>query len=484
MSQIHITKDTESYIKIKCEPEISREICDKFTYWVDGYKFMPSFKQGWFDGKIRLFNRKTCQILSGLRTEVEEFAKDKNYQISYGSNFASQEFSQIEAFEFIKSLNLPKKFTPREHQIRAFIKAVRTKRMLMLSPTNSGKSLIIYLLIQYYKTKKIMLIVPDTTLVHQMKADLVEYGADEREIHSIYAGQNKFLDRRVTISTWQSLMNVKNDEYFEKYDVIIGDEAHVQKSTEVKKVITKCVNAEYRFGTTGSVNDIKLNRAVLTGLFGPFYQVTTNKILIDKGISADLSVKGIVLKYSHEDRRLVSTMEWSEELDWIVTNPKRNSFIKNLALSQKGNTVIMVKFKEKHGKVLFDQLEAATSDRKIYYISGDDDAKERHELKAVLEKEVDAIIVASEGVFSRGVSVKALHNLIKASPSKGKELTLQSLGRMLRVSETKSKATLFDIGDDLSFLGKVNTTLRHYFIRMKIYKEEKFKIKVYDVDVS
>lgn len=484
MSQIHITKDTESFIRVKCEADISREICDKFTYWVDGYRFMPSFKQGWFDGKIRLFNRKTGQILSGLRTEIEEFAKEKKYHVTYGSKFGSQEFSELEAIEFIKSLNLSERFTPREHQLRAFIKAVRVKRMLMLSPTNSGKSLIIYLLIQYYKTKKILLIVPDTGLVHQMKADLIEYGADEREMHSIYAGQNKFLDRRVTISTWQSLMNVKDDSYFEKYDVVISDECHLSKATEVKKVITKCVNAEYRFGTTGSINDIKLNMATLTGLFGPFYQVTTNKILIDKGISADLSVKGLVLKYSDEDRQLVSNMEWTEELDWIVTNPKRNKFIKNLALSLKGNTVIMVKFKEKHGKVLFDLLESANSGRKIYYISGDDDAKERHELRAVLEKEVDAIIVASEGVFSRGVSIKALHNLIKSSPSKGKELTLQSLGRMLRVSETKSKATLFDIGDDLSFLGKVNITLRHYFIRMKIYKEEKFKIKVYNIDVT
>jgi len=45
-----------TWIKVHCVGSIAMELSDFFSFFVKGYKFMPAWKSGSWDGRIRLFN--------------------------------------------------------------------------------------------------------------------------------------------------------------------------------------------------------------------------------------------------------------------------------------------------------------------------------------------------------------------------------------------------------------------------------------------
>ena len=164
-------------------------------------------------------------------------------------------------------------------------------------------------------------------------------------------------------------------------------------------------------------------------------------------------------------------------------NEKRNNFIRDMALSLKGNTLVLFQFVDNHGKYLHSILEKKNPDRKIFFVHGGTDVETREQIRKITEKEKDAIIVASYGTFSTGISIRKLHNIIFASPSKSRIRVLQSIGRQLRKSDDKKTAHLYDIGDDLSWKSYKNHTLRHFIERIKIYKSEQFKVRQVNIKI-
>ena len=224
------------------------------------------------------------------------------------------------------------------------------------------------------------------------------------------------------------------------------------------------------------------HKLVLEGLFGPVRKVTTTKELIDQKHLAEFKIKAIVLSYPDEVKKAAAQFDYQTEIDYLVRLQERNNFIKNLALSLEGNTLVLYQFVEKHGVPLANMLQG--NDRSVYFVSGDVDGDDREEIRKVVENESNAIIVASFGTFSTGVNIKNLHNIIFASPSKSRIRNLQSIGRGLRKSNTKSAATLFDIADDLTWKSRKNFTILHFIERIKIYNEEKFKYKIYNVSLK
>ena len=455
------------------------ELSEHFTFDVPGAKFSPKYRNKVWDGKIRLYHTMTGMIYAGLLTYVEEFCRKRDYEIEYLSDFSSEEFSVKEAEEFIDKLKLSMK--PRDYQIDAFVHAIRENRALLLSPTSSGKSFIIYIIMRYY-AKRTLIIVPTTSLVAQLSSDFIEYGFDsEKYIHNIYGGQDKNTNKPITISTWQSIFKMPK-EYFNKFDVVIVDECHLAKAESITGILSKLEQCKYRFGFTGTLDGSKTNKLVIEGLTGPVLKVTTTKELMDQGHISDFKIKAIVLNYSDENKRIVSKMSYQEEIDWIVRCQERNNFIKNLSLSLKGNTLILFNYVEKHGKVLYNMLD--NTNKKVYYVSGEVHTDTREDIRRIIETEDNAIIVASVGVYSTGVNIKNLHNIIFASPSKSRIRNLQSIGRGLRKAENKTTATLFDIADNLSWKSKKNYTILHFFERVKIYAEEKFRYKIYQVKLK
>ena len=478
---IQIEKFDETFIKVKADPSVMMELSDHFTFEVPGAKFMPAVRNKFWDGKVRLFNVMNGLIYAGLLRYVEEFCRSREYILEHLSDFSSEEFSLSEAKDFIKKLKPT--MEPRDYQIEAFVHAVREHRALLLSPTASGKSFIIYLLVRYY-AKRTLIIVPTTSLVSQLASDFADYGFDsDTFVHRVFAGQDKGSTKPITISTWQSVYKLPKT-FFDQFDVVIGDEAHLFKAKSLTSILTKLSGCRYRFGFTGTLDGTQTHKLVLEGLFGPVRKVISTKELIDQKHLAEFSIKALVLSYPDHIRQMVSKMDYQSEIDYIVTLKERNNFIKNLALSLEGNTLLLFQFVEKHGLELYKILDNEKGERNIYFVSGSVSGDEREEIRKIVEHERNAIIVASFGTFSTGVNIKALNNIIFGSPSKSRIRNLQSIGRGLRKSDTKVAAVLYDISDDLTWKNKKNFTILHFMERIKIYAEEQFKYRIYNVKLK
>jgi len=478
---VHLRKINETYLKVEAEPSVVQELSDQLTFEVPGAKFMPAGRNRFWDGKIRLLNALTAVTYAGLVEEIRRFCKARDYEFSVDDNLKpTKKIDEEETIEFLKSLNLTMK--PRDYQVEAFMRAVNSDRRVFLSPTASGKSFIIYLITRYYNART-LIIVPTTSLVSQLASDFADYGFDSStNVHSVFSGQDKRSPKPITISTWQSIYKLPKS-YFEDYDLIIGDEAHQFKAKSLTTIMEKMENTKYRFGFTGTLDGSLTNKITLEGLFGPVHQVTTTKSLMDDGKVAKLDIKVIILKHSKEDRKLCNKMSYHDEVDWIVSNPKRNKFLRNLAISLEGNSLLLFQFVDKHGKLLYDMIRSKVPDRKVFFIHGGVDADDRESVRRIVESEPDAIIVASYGTFSTGVNIRNLHNVVFTSPTKSRIRTLQSIGRGLRLSDTKDSVTVYDIGDDLRHGDRTNYTLQHLTERMEIYNSEDFEYKIYTVDL-
>jgi superfamily II DNA or RNA helicase len=377
-------------------------------------------------------------------------------------------------------------FEVRDYQIDTLIKGSRVNQRLFISPTSSGKSLMIYMFTELFKNKKILIIVPTTTLVHQMESDFKEYGSKEN-YHKIFSGQEKEPLERITVSTWQSLYNLPK-KWFHSFDMVIGDEAHLYKAASLKYIMENLVNAYIRFGFTGTLDGLQVNEMVLRGLFGPLYKVVSIKTLTENKQISKFNIKSVLLKYTNEERQKNNSIGYQDEIDFLVSNQRRNEFIKNLCLKIKGNTILFFQYVEKHGKPLYEMIKKDIGDdRKIFFISGEVDGEERNDIRKIVEKEKDCIIVASYGTTSTGINIRKIENLIFASPSKSRVKVLQSIGRGLRLSKDKEMVTIYDIADDLSWKTKntikVNHTFRHFTERMKIYNEEEFEYKMHTINI-
>jgi superfamily II DNA or RNA helicase len=248
--------------------------------------------------------------------------------------------------------------------------------------------------------------------------------------------------------------------------------------------MTNLTDCAYRFGLTGTLDGTQTHKLVLEGLFGREKRVTTTKELIEKGNLSEFKIKALILKYDEESCSFLKKSKYKDEIDFLVANPKRNKFIRNLTLSLNGNTLVLYQLVEKHGKLLYDMIWAKCGDRKVFFVHGGVSAEDRELVRSITEKENDAIIVASYGTFSTGINIRNLHNIVFASPSKSKIRTLQSIGRGLRLGDNKESATLFDIADDLTYKSRKNFTLDHFIERMKIYNEEKFAYKIYEINLK
>jgi len=478
MTDVIIEKLDEIYIKIRCEHHIAQEMSDYFTFEVPGARFSPAYKNKFWDGKIRLLNIRTNTIYRGLIDRVRGFCDTMRYTYSIAPELVSgtNRASSSALKEFVRGLNLP--YELREYQFDAFMTAVTGERAVLLSPTASGKSLVIYLLAQWHADERILVIVPTTSLVHQMRSDFISYGANEKDIHIIMSGEEKQTDKRIVISTWQSLHRMSKP-WFDPYGVTIGDEAHLFKAKSLTNIMTKLTNCKYRYALTGTLDDSNCNEMVIEGLFGKITRITTSADLIKQKHLAEFDIRGIILNYPDALRKECAKKDYQEEVDFIVTNPSRNEFITKLVTSLKGNTLVLFQFVEKQGKPLFELIKNS-HEGKVFYISGEISADIREEIRHTVETEENAIIVASFGTLSTGVNIKNLHNVVFTSPTKSKVRSLQSIGRVLRKGSNKEKAVLYDIADDLKWKSKTNFCLKHFTERLDIYNKEKFNYKIYE----
>lgn len=509
MQKIQVWKQDEVFLVVEAERGTLKELSEYFTFRVPGYQFMPAYREKIWDGKIRLFNMTNQTLYVGLLNYLKKFSKDFGYTLEVVGE-GLEEYNEEPSLEylkkFFKKIYLTKK--PRDYQIAAFLQAISKKRTIILSPTASGKSLICFLiwrwLFEEIHPKKTLIVVPKTSLVEQMAGDFEEYvsstaSAAYQPVHfieKIYSGVKPHFgqggvmkngklvkngeNNMVVISTWQSIYK-KPKEWFDQFGLIVGDEAHTFQAKSLRGIMEKLTDCEYRIGMSGTLQDAKTHQLVLEGLFGPVFVAATTDELIQKGHISKLSVVGILLKYPEETCKRMVRQPYQKEIDFLVQHKGRNRFIQQLVSHLKGNTLVLFTFKNKHGKGLFRDIQKKDGKkRKVFYVDGNVATENREKIREITEKEKDAIIVASYGTFSTGINIVNLHNIIFASPVKSKIRNLQSIGRSLRKSAQKTKATLYDIGDDLRYKKyRQNFSLDHFSHRVKIYIEENFQYKIY-----
>jgi len=488
MRYITIEKKNDVHLHIDAEDDVRRELGQFFTFEVPGFKFMPQYRSRVWDGKIRLFSYQTGQIYVGLYPYILQWCKDNNVQVVDGTKIEDTKVDEKKVDQFIKALNIP--LEVRDYQKEAFIYAVRKNRTLLLSPTASGKSLIVYLLVRFNilrlkeKKKQILIIVPTTSLVEQLFKDFKDYGwSPERNVHRIYQGHSKDSNKPVIISTWQSVYN-QPKKWFKNFEMIIGDEAHLFKAVSLTKILSKLEKCPYRIGLTGTLDGTKTHKLVLEGLFGTVNKVVSTVELQEKKQLADLKIMCLILKHGAIECKHVHGMNYQEEMDYIVQSEKRNKFIRNLASNLQGNTLCLFQYVEKHGKELYESIKTKATDKQVFYVYGGVDTEEREQIRALTEKSDNSIIVASYGTFSTGINIRNLHNIIFASPSKSRIRNLQSIGRGLRLKDNNSHATLYDIADDLSYNEKENYTMAHFRERINIYSEEDFEYEIHNIELN
>ncbi len=478
--KMRISKKNEVYLKLEdLQPSEQQELAEYFTFEVPGAKFMPMYRNRIWDGKIRLFSPASGEIYVGLLDYVKSYC-DKN-NISYIEEENVDDTRDVMGTVvrgFVKSLKAKSKgktLKVRDYQLEAVGHALSRNRALIVSPTASGKSLIIYSLVRYYQMagERTLILVPTTSLVEQMYSDFEDYGwSSGTYCQKVYQGYTTKIEKDVVISTWQSIYKMPK-KYFEQFGCVIGDEAHMFKAKSLTGIMTKLHRCKYRFGFTGTLDGTQTHRLVLEGLFGPVEKVTSTKELMDKKSLAKLNIKCIILKHKNIREKL----SYAEELDYIVTNEKRIDFVVNLLQHLRGNTLCLFQLVEKHGKILYDRI----GEDNAFFVYGATSAEQREEIRAIVDKSDNSTTIASYGTFSTGINIRNIHNIVLASPSKSKIRVLQSIGRGLRTSSSKDSVLIFDIADDL---GRDNYTLRHFTERLNIYNEEQFDYEISKVKLK
>ena len=486
MTSLIISKKNEVHLHIESDIHVYYELADYFTFEVPGAKFMPTYKSKYWDGKIRLFNIQNGQIYVGLLDKIIQFCKDHEYTYEfkkneyYGLPFEiNPTISKEGVKDYVTSIS---KYKPRDYQVDGIYDALKYNRKLLISPTASGKSLMIYGIVRYFVERKqnTLIVVPTTSLVEQMYKDFADYGWDVGSYcHKIYAGKERVTDAQVIITTWQSIYKLPR-KYFDRFSVVVGDEAHQFKSKSLISIMTKLGNAKYRYGFTGTLDGTQTHKWVLEGLFGPSYKIIKTDELMKKGHVATLDINVLLLK--HPPNKFET---FEDEIQYIITHNRRNNFIRNLALDLKGNTLILFARVEGHGEPLYNLINTnSIIERHVFFVHGGVATEDRERIREITESENNAIIVASYGTFSTGINIKNLHNIIFASPSKSRIRNLQSIGRVLRKGSNKSKATLYDIADDISYKSRRNYTLNHLIERIKVYNEENFNYDIVNIPLK
>lgn len=493
---INVEVKNAVHIIVKADPGTAMELSEYFSFKPAGYQFSPAYKNRMWDGVIRLFQPMKPVLYVGLFHRLKKFCEDRGYTLNAPDHLMNGEPTPDDyGYQIAKDINC--KFQPRDYQNQYVVDAIRDSRSLSLSPTSSGKSLIIYLIQQHYYQSfehRTLIIVPTISLVHQMAGDFIDYGCDPSMIYKIQGGVDKSTDAPIVISTWQSLMKL-NKDWFSQFKVVLGDEAHLFQAKSLQKIMEGLDECYYRHGFTGTLKseESKTHRLVLEGCFGSVRRHVTTKDLMDAGTVADFNIKAIVLSHSKEVRKNFYTefkkikeaqKRYPAEREFLVNNNKRNMFIRNLLWSLEGqNNLVLFDLVEKHGKILEPMLRK--EGRQLHFIYGATKGEERERIRHMIEndpiKQHD--ILASYGVFSTGVNLKKLDNVIFASGSKSEVKVLQSIGRALRKGNDADKATLYDITDDLTHGSFENYTLQHFKKRIEIYGVEEFQFKIYNINM-
>lgn len=457
-------------------PTIMNSLYNFFNVFAEGYRFMPKYKAGVWDGKIPFLKRNGTFPL-GLARHVYRFCQQDGLEIIVDPQITNKNEIDEDHFNTIIDKWMTEEINPRDYQLEGSIKACIYQRGILEHATSAGKSLTMSIICMYNiitdNCKKILVLVPSLGLVEQLSNDFIEYGVPPDWIGK-FSGLEKNTEEKIIISTWQSMH--KQGELIKEFEGIIGDECHSQKANVVRSIAERAVNCKLRIGCTGSMPDEKSNKWLIEGTFGPVLHQVTAKFLIDHEYAADIRVRVPFIIYPDEIKEKLKGIPYDMEKKWLEECPARNKLIKKLTEKhvEKGHNILILADHLDH----IDTIEALINEipgAKVYKVTGEVDAREREKLRKFTNENEKVVLVASYGVFSTGISIKRLHAITFASAGKSKIKTMQSIGRGMRLHKDKDHVVLYDIGDDLKYSKK------HLLHRVTIYEKSQFNFDMFEV---
>lgn len=498
-----ITKLNESYLKITdIEYDTAIFLNDQFSFFAEGYRWNPKFKTKKWDGKIRLFNMRNSTLPIGC------FDKLINLCNNSGIKYKVADYELIDVDVTTDKINnfiqndIKCELILRDYQINAVLGSFNKNKCITLLPTSSGKSFIQFTIINYLLQKgyikKALLIVPTVSLVDQMQYDFLDYAKNVKDykenIHCIYSGKSKESDKSIIISTWQSLINIEDKNWFKQFDLIASDEVHLATGKCLSDIISLCSNAKFKLGFSGTLQESKVAKEQLESLFGSVNQFVTTQELMEAGTLTKIKIYNLVLNYSEEDKKKFkdkikteykkerdgAAKKYQIESDFIKKNKNRVKFILQTIKKCKGNTLILFKNID-YGEKLAELINKYIEDRNVYFICGDISPAERERVRLIMEEENDAIIVATLNIFSTGINIKKLKYLMFVQSVKSKIKVLQSIGRVLRKHGSKNEAIFIDIIDSID---KKNFSVKHGLSKLELYETEGFDYKVKEINLG
>lgn len=466
---------------------------------VEGFRYMPAYKYGEWDGTIEFLKYRTGAVKLGLFHKTLQLVKDLGIEISgidpkiYDEHF--QGIPKETALEWVirqKVYSRGVELVPREYQLDSVVEALSSKKLLIQSPTSSGKSLIIYLITKFLKETlegRILIIVPTTNLVNQLYNDFADYeSVEEVEWADISTDKKRKDDKKVFISTWQTVIRKKEKEWWGQFEAMMVDEAHHCKAKSLDTISNNLFNATWRFGFSGSVkqNWKDADFWTIVSQFGRIYTTTTTKDLIEAKQIASAKVN--IVEIDHRDFNVPRSLDYREELNYVCSSPERNDLIERIVRGCEGNVLVLFSLVEKQGKILFEQFQKNFQNKEILLVYGEVSPEEREEIRQCAETKNGVVILASYQTFSTGVNIKNLHNVIFASPTKSFTRVVQSIGRGLRKANNKESCTIYDLFDLLygspEKVRGTNYTYKHFFNRLQIYKQENFPISLQKIKLD
>ena len=383
---------------------------------------------------------------------------------------------------------------PRYYQEECVKAVLENKMRTVFSPTGSGKSLIAYLMLMFFiamrTDKKALLVVPSTTLVSQMYNDFFDYSSmndkiDIKKLCKMIHGGSKdkvLYDEKILITDWQWLQN-RPKKFFKDFGLLIWDEAHGADAKKATMIINSCINTRFKMGLTGTLpKDNIIKQKQVEGLLGQRIVSISTREMIDRGFACNLKICGVAFNHGPHEKQT-----YREEVNTIICSDKRNKHITRLLKKVKGNTLVLFKTAKKpfpYGKQLATLLNE--TQKRIYYIDGDSPLEERDRIKEDIEKYDNCILFATYGTLSTGVSIKNLHNIVFVESMASEIKVLQSIGRGLRVHESKDHVKIFDIVDIFEYSDPYHPLgymYEHWLKRLGYYEREEFDYVIKNLEL-
>lgn len=425
---IILAPHTHAYCYVWTSSSIERELSDELSFLVPGSQYMSKFRKGW-DGKVRLYNRVTKMVYAGLASRIERWAAKQGYSIE---NRLPPSRAVWDGFDTARLLQTyPTHLDVRDYQHDAITYGLHHARAVLLSPTASGKSLVLYYLVRARMMDgPVLLVVPTITLVRQMVEDWRGYGWTDVDtcVHQITGGVKKDTTKPVVVSTWQSIFR-QPEEWFSRYRTLLGDEAHTFKAESLRSIMEKLPHCGHRIGVTGTLDDAKSNKLMVEGVFGPAHRVAKTADLQQQGHLVPIRIQGHFLQYSDADKWMLQEHRrtYTDEIDFLVQHPKRMEWLVNFTSQLKGNVLVLYQYVEKHGIPLYRALQQKLGDsRPIYFVSGAVSGDEREQIRALLEHPEHIVVQFGE-------------TTIRCAPTE----------RILLTNGTEKEAQFLQLSDDV-----------------------------------